>query len=266
MGLIDKMIKIFRVAIFLTTFAFFTPAFGGNGDDSPRMKDEDRRSVAVVSGIGDTFHMAYRGITVFEQKDASTPVPDWGVNGQAIKSSISYLNSLERYDASPLEGVFDLKDVRLAQDAAKLAGFDFLVTISSKDQGNPPYLDGPFGIYRKGFMGSHDDCVYSLLVLAVYDVRSGKSFGEKRNTSKFGNLICYGQDGSGVPWNEKTVWKEDLKDYSPELIEVLKINVISNVDETIPMTLKAYGFSEGETPEETFADSQSHRKKRFLFQ
>jgi hypothetical protein len=148
--------------------------------------------VAVLAHLGDTFHVYWVGLTIFNSRRFDVPVPQWGIDPFVVQIVQGDLTSDGHFTGEPLEvsgldlpalyrkrnAIADSKDVMTALLArAKQQGADALLVVEPYDwRQTRPFNSPGFGITsRKLYPKGHPHgCIYTSFMSSLFRIDTGE--------------------------------------------------------------------------------------------
>ena len=236
-------------SLWLVGVAFAVPAVAQTPPVAPSAPV--RKTVAVLSVVGDVVQAMHIGLTVFNNAHASRKL-DWKIDRILAERVVQAL--AERFDAHAIEvdgealakaalepsflsGGVDLEPALRASVKPGLAELLLVVTPRVREDPfkNSKALARGIGLYtvQNIFRGRFFGHTYLVCAMTVFDGQTLKKLDEDK---------CQNDDGFGepkVPFQkvDAAVYKTELVAMSAEQLEQLRQAVLRMIDETVPLTL-----------------------------
>lgn len=202
---------------------------------NPSIKEEQRdqiENIAVANLLDNTFQGIHIGTTIFNNKYYEADVADWEINKTMCETTKAYIENETPYtctilELSNAERLALLKNGNqqrpLLEDVLALAkskGADTIMFYRGVYYENEPFHRSPYGYYSRKIFNISNRSVYSLFILDVYDVKTGKNIAWHWG-------FPYGTEPAGVDW------KEDFSEFTDAEKETLKQALESQVNGSI---------------------------------
>jgi len=225
-----------RLSLLLTIFVL-----EGCVGPGPIQKDYtlQQKKIAVVSELGNNFHRNIVGTTVFSNKMTRTDVTSWEINHQAARHLVERLSKQGLTGTevnsdlfTPLDGsspytISTIPDKVIAK--VKPLGYDSLLLIAPVISELYPFFDPGYGLKTGYFFGSPNTCVYTVFIVHLYDLHTGKEVGWEWMNAQRGPCEPKSSNDLAV--------KDSLDDYSAqekqEIRSRIEKRVIDSLDATI---------------------------------
>ncbi len=202
---------------------------------NPSIKAEQRdqiQNIGVLNLLDSTFQGIHIGTTVFNNKYYEADVADWGINKTMCETTKTFIENETPYQCSILE-LNEEERLALLKNGnqqrpiledvlalAKSKGLDTIMFYRGVYYENEPFHRSPYGYYSRKVFNISNRSVYSLFILDVYDVKTGKNIAWHWG-------FPYGSEPAGVDW------KEDFAEFTDPEKETLKQALESQVNGSI---------------------------------
>lgn len=229
--------KCSKGMIFFGAIAFMVSGCAELGVRSsvPEKAKSSMRSFAVVSALGTSFHGTFEGTTVLTNKRYDVDVAEWGIDAEVVRAVSQILKAGQGKEVAVITAPVAARPVTEAIAAAKEASADTLVLIAPSGYDNQPGFVGGFGYYKKSLMGLEANCIYSLFVVEIYDVSSGKRLAWEWGFPAMRGIPCYGKE-LNIPW------REQFSDYSAAEKAALREAITQSVRTNVATGIKRLGL------------------------
>ncbi len=178
-----------RIAIALMGWFIAAPAWAGLFGASDKDLEGLHRT-AVVSAMGNTYHMVEAGFTIFQNKIYNYDVSHWRLDDYARDELLRMMASGGRLKVEPLDlaelpptSLRDTPaDMQVSRDGrqrlmvqARKQGFDSLLLIEPSDWSTTfPVMQAGYGFYRHSVMKVGQAAAYASIAVELYRLDTGK--------------------------------------------------------------------------------------------
>lgn len=189
------------------------------------------KSIGVVSMLGDTFRMDYRGTTIFQNKLLVLDVPDWHVDAFAGTEAAEAIAEIGDYEVQVI--TLDEPGVEKAIAAARAAGLDAVMTINSVRYDNAPATPPGISFLRANAFGNRYEVSCAVISANIHLARTGQRLAFEWGFPTSGPFCMTDDSVDGKPWSESVPWPssaedlpdEDLQRFRRDAQKVLSRNV-----------------------------------------
>jgi len=207
------------------------------GPKAASKKIGSEQTIGVVSLLGEEFQGVHVGTTAFQNKSYVSEVPDWKIddsivefaNSQFERNSVFSIKRIENdsgVDPDALKLRYRRSEIQKVLASAKDSGVDTLVLFRGTKYDNARFYKPSYGYLQHSMFGNSHGNIYSLFVMEVFDVETGKQIAFR-----------WGYP-NGNPETE-IEWKASFSEYDESEKVMIRNKVLQHAYRSVQQTLDA---------------------------